>query len=58
MDFKGERGSSFWNENGVGFRERRSSFSLEIRAIRQSEVFGPRRKNVLHGAGYAWTLVL
>ena len=39
----------------LGFRERRSSFSLEIRAIRPSAVFGARRKNVLHGAGYVWT---
>ena len=30
MDCKGERGSGCWNENGVGFRERRSFFSLEI----------------------------
>ena len=27
---RGKRGSSIWNENGVGFRERRSSFSLKI----------------------------
>ena len=47
MDCKGERGSGCWNENGVGFRERRSSFSLEIPAIRPSAVFEPRRKNVL-----------
>ena len=44
MDCKGVRGSGCWNENGVGFRERRSSFSLEIRAIRPLAVFGPRRK--------------
>ena len=55
MDCKGQRDSGCWNENGVGFRERRSSFSLEIRAIRPSAVFGPRKKNVLRGAGYAWT---
>ena len=35
--------------------ERESSFSLEIRAIRPSAVFGTRRKAALHGAGYAWT---
>ena len=35
--------------------ERESSFSLEIRAIRLSAVFGLRRKNVPRGAGYAWT---
>ena len=38
--------------------ERVSDFSLEYRAIRPSEVFGSRRKDVLRGAGYAWTLVL
>ena len=32
-----------------------SSFSLEIRAIRPSAVFGTRRKAALHRAGYAWT---
>ena len=37
------------------FRERRTSFSLEIRAIRPSAVFGTRRKVALRGAGYAWT---
>ena len=37
------------------FRERRTSFSLEIRAIRPSTVFGTRRKAALRGAGYAWT---
>ena len=42
----------------ANFSERESSFSLEIRAIRPSAVFGPRRKNVLRGAGYAWTPVL
>ena len=42
-------------KNGVGFRERRSSFSLEYREIRPSAVFGARRKNVLRRAGYAWT---
>ena len=42
----------------LGFRERRSSFSLEIRAIRPSAVFRTKRKNVIRGAGYAWTPVL
>ena len=41
----------------VVFREV-SNFSLDLRHIRPSAVFGPRRKNVLRGAGYAWTLVL
>ena len=39
----------------VGFSERESSFSLEIRAIRPSIVFGTRRKVALHGVGYTWT---
>ena len=55
---RGERGSSCWNENGVGFSERRSSFSLKIRVIRPSAIFGLRRKDVLRGAGYMWTPVL
>ena len=36
------------------FRERRTSFSLEIRAIRPSAVFGTRREAALHGEGFAW----
>ena len=40
----------------VFFRER--NFSLEYRAIRPSAGFETRRKNVLRGAGYAWTLDL
>ena len=39
------------------FSVRESSFSLEIRAIRPSAVFGPRRKDILCGAGYAWAPV-
>ena len=39
----------------VGSSERESSFSLEIRAIRPSAIFGTRRKTALRGAGYAWT---
>ena len=42
------------DENG-GSRKIVSDFSLEIHAIQPSTVFGPRRKNVLRGAGYAWT---
>ena len=37
------------------FRERSTSFSLGYLAIRPLAVFGARRKNVLRGAGYAWT---
>ena len=39
------------------FRER-EHFSLEYREIRPLAGFGARRKNVLRGAGYAWTLGL
>ena len=41
-------------KNGVFFREMMSSFSLEIRAIRPSAVFGTRRKAALRGEGFAW----
>ena len=34
--------------------ERESSFSLEIRTIRPSTVFGTRRKAALRGEGFAW----
>ena len=37
------------------FSERRSSFSLEIRAIGPLDFDGARRENVLRGADYAWT---
>ena len=37
------------------FGERASDFSLEIRAIRSSAVFGTRREVVLRREGYAWT---
>ena len=36
-------------------RERRYSFSLEIREIGPLDFNGARRENVLRGAGYAWT---
>ena len=39
----------------VGSSERESSFSLEIRTIRPSTVFGTSRKAALRGVGYAWT---
>ena len=39
-------------------RERRKTFSLEIRAIGPLDFDGARRENVLRGAGYAWTLGL
>ena len=37
------------------FRERRTSFSLDSRAIGQLKSFGPRRKGVLRGEAYPWT---
>ena len=36
------------------FSERESSFSLEIREIRPSAVFGTRRKAALRGEGFVW----
>ena len=49
-------GSTFRSSShffGFSFRER--NFSLKIRRIRPSAGFGARRRNVLRGAGYAWT---
>ena len=40
------------------FRERRTSFSLEIRVIQPSADFGMRRENDLRRTGYARTPVL
>ena len=51
-------GRKLQNENGDFSRERTSYFSLDLQAIQPSAVFGPRRKDVLRGAGYAWTPVL
>ena len=39
-------------ENG-GFREN-SDFSLDLRQIRPSAVFGTRRRTALRGEGFAW----
>ena len=41
--------SHFW-----GFFRERSSFSLNLRQIRPSAVFGTRRKAALRGEGFAW----
>ena len=41
-------------KNGIFFLEMMPSFSLEIRAIRPSTVFGTRRKAALRGEGFAW----
>ena len=46
------------NEENGGFRERRTSFSLEFREIRLSEFVGIRSKAVLRGEAYTWTPVL
>ena len=51
----GERGPGAAVNGNGGFREKVSDFSLDLRQIRPSPVFGARRKNVLRGAGYAWT---
>ena len=40
-------------ENG-GFREKVSDFSLDLRQIRLSAVFGIRRRTTLRGEGFAW----
>ena len=40
-------------ENG-GFREKVSDFSLDLRQIRPSTVFGTRRRTALRGEGFAW----
>ena len=37
-----------------GFRERECNFSLDLREIRSSAVFGTRRKAALRGEGFAW----
>ena len=36
------------------FSMRKSGFSLKIRAIRPSAVFGTRRRTALRGEGFAW----
>ena len=41
------------SRNGAFCRERRSDFSLEIRAIRPSAIFGTRRIAALRGEGFA-----
>ena len=44
-------------ENG-GFREKVSDFSLDLRQIRPSVVFGTRRRTALRGEGFARVLDL
>ena len=50
----GEKGEKDLVALDLIFSERESSFSLEIRAIRPSAVFGTRRRVALHGEGFAW----
>ena len=50
---RGRRGE-INSELQILFLVRESSFSLEIRAIRLSAVFGTRRETVLRGEGFAW----
>ena len=53
-ELEGRRSSSCCrNENG-GFREKVSDFSLNLRQIRPSAVFGTRRETALRGEGFAW----
>ena len=42
------------SEGFVIFRERRSSFSLDLRPFGQSVLDGVRSKVTLRGKGYAW----
>ena len=51
----GSRGRGAAGDFLFSFSERRSSFSLKIRAIGPLDFDGARRENVLRGAGYAWT---
>ena len=37
-----------------GFRERVCNFSLDLREIRPSAVFGTRRRAALRGEGFSW----
>ena len=39
-------------------RERERDFSLNLRAIRPSKSFGPRRKTALRIEAYAWAPIL
>ena len=41
-----------------GFREKVSDFSIDLRQIRPSAVFGTKRRTALHGEGFVWVLDL
>ena len=46
-----------WREE-IGFRERKSNFSLDFPAFVTSVIVGPRGKVALHCNGYPWAPVL
>ena len=48
-----ERGKTHPVADFLLFSERESSFSLEIRAIRSSAIFGTRREAALRGEGFS-----
>ena len=50
----GEKGEKIQQQIFFFSSERESSFSLEIRTIQPSTVFGTRRKTALGGEGFAW----
>ena len=50
-----KRGKKSYSKVWISFfSERESSFSLEIRAIRPSAVFGTKMRAALRGEGFAW----
>ena len=54
---RGEEGKKRENLQEVrdfGFRERECNFSLDLREIRPSAVFGTRRRTALRGEGFMW----
>ena len=55
MKWRGKGCSRRGEDKNGDSRETVSDFSLEIHAIGPLDFDGARRKNVLRGAGYAWT---
>ena len=52
---RGEEGGGTYRRLDIlGFGERVCNFSLDLREIRPSAVFGIRRRTVLRGEGFAW----
>ena len=43
-----------WRNENSAFKEKVSDFSLDLRQIRPSAVFGTRRETALRGEGFAW----